>query len=103
MRQEIGRLAEQIDAEIVVLDTDIHVHAADDEPTPYLLEVGGDRAVARFVGGLLVGPLGKGTGRGGDWCQADLAGDAADRATEMDDLVARLLHRLAHAGADLDL
>ena len=40
MRQEIGRLAEQIDAEIVVLDADMHMHAGDDEPTRHVLEVG---------------------------------------------------------------
>ena len=69
---------------------DMHMHAANHEPTRHLLEVCGEHAVALFVGVLLVRPLGEGMGRGGDWGQAELAGDAADGGAELDDLVARL-------------
>ncbi len=103
MRQEIGRLAEQVDPEFIVLDADMHMHAADDEAPSHLLQVVGEHVVALLVGVLLVGPLGEGVGRGGDGGEAELVGDAADGGAEMHELVARLLHRLAHVGADLDL
>ena len=35
--------------------------------------------------------------------EPELTGDAADRAAQMDQLVARFLHGFADAGADLDL
>ena len=31
VRQEIARLVHEVDAQLVVLDADVHVHAADDE------------------------------------------------------------------------
>jgi len=37
MRQEIGGLAEEIDAELVVVDADMNMHAADDEASHHLL------------------------------------------------------------------
>ena len=32
VRQEVARLVHEVDAQLVVLDADVHVHAADDEP-----------------------------------------------------------------------
>ena len=103
MRQEIGRLAEQVDAQILVLDADMHMHAADHEPPRHVLEIAGEHVVALLVGMLLARPFGEGVGRGGDRGEPELSGDAADRAAQMDQLVARLLHGFADAGADLDL
>ena len=64
----------QIDAQLVVLDADVHVHAADDEPAADAGEVLGNGPVAFAVGRLLDAPARKGMGRGGDGCQVVLAG-----------------------------
>jgi hypothetical protein len=53
MRQEVRRLAEQIDPEVIVLDADMDMHAGDHEPPPDLLEVTGDYVIALLVGVLL--------------------------------------------------
>ena len=103
MRQEIGGLTEQIDPELVVLDAHVDMHAADQEPPRHVLEVAREHVVALLVGVLLARPFGKGMGRCGDGSETELVGDAADGAAQMNQLVARLLHGLAHAGADLDL
>ena len=55
MRQEIARLVHQVDAQLVVLDADVHVHAADDEAPADAGEVAGDRLVAsRSVGSCVL-------------------------------------------------
>ncbi len=79
------------------------VHAADDEPPRHLLQILGENVVALLVGVLLALPFGEGMGGGGDRGEAELAGDGADRAAQPHELVAGLLHRVADAGADLDL
>src|SRR5262249_20308377 len=53
MRQEIGGLTKQVDAQIVVLDADMDMHARNHEPSPDLLEVVGNHIVALLVGVLL--------------------------------------------------
>ena len=53
MRQEICRLAEQVDAQILVLDADMHMHAADHQPARHLLQVAREHVVALLVGVLL--------------------------------------------------
>jgi hypothetical protein len=103
MRQEIGRLAEQVDAQILVLDADMYVHAANHEPARDLLQILRESVVALLVGVLLAAPFGEGVGGGSDGGKAELGGDGADGRTQPDQLVARLMHGVAHAGADLDL
>ena len=66
MRQEIGRLAEQVDAQILVLDADMHMHAADHQPPRHVLEIAREHVVALLVGVLLARPFGEGVGGGGD-------------------------------------
>ena len=68
-----------------------------------MLEVLGQHVVALLVGVVLALPFGKGMRRGRDRREPELVGDLADRAAEVDQLVARLLHRGAYARADLDL
>ena len=80
MRQEIGGLAEEVDAQVVVLDADMHMHAADQQPPRHLLQILGEHVVALLVGVLLASPFGEGMGGGGDRREAELAGDAADGA-----------------------
>ncbi len=79
------------------------VHAANDEPPRHLLQVLGEKVVALLVGVLLGPPFGEGVGGGGDGGKAELIGDGGDRAAQMDEIGASLLHRVADAGADLDL
>ncbi len=103
MRQEVRRLTEQIVPEVVVLDADMDVHAADHEAPRHLLQVLGEDVVAFLVGVVLRRPFGEGMGRGGDQGEAEFLGDGADGLAQIDELVARLLDRMAHRGADLDL
>ena len=103
MRQEICRLAQEIDPKLVVLDADMDMHAADHEPAADLLKVFGEHVVAFFVGVLLARPFGERVGRGGDRSEAEFVSDAPDRTAEMDELVAGFLNRFADARADLDL
>ena len=42
MRQEVARLVHEVDAQLVVLDADMHVHAADDEAAADAGEILGD-------------------------------------------------------------
>ena len=74
VRQEIGQLVEQVEAERLVLDADMDVHAADQEPPGHHLEVAGERVVALLVGVALQAPLGEGVGRGGDRREAVAVG-----------------------------
>ena len=96
-------MIEKVDPELVVLDADMDMHAADHQPPRHVLEIAGEHVVAlacRYAAGSTIG---KRMGRCGDRRQPELIGDAADGAAQMDQLVARLLHRSAHLGADLDL
>ena len=72
VRQEIARLVHEVDAQLVVLDADVHVHAADDEPAADAGEVAGDRLVAVALGRLLRAPAREGVGGGGDRREAVL-------------------------------
>ena len=103
VRQEISGLAEEIDAELVVVDADMDVHAADDEAPHHLLQILSKDVVALFVGVLLARPLGERMGRGGDGSEAELAGDSAHGRAQADQIGARLLDRAADLGADFDL
>ena len=47
-------------------DPDVDMHAANDQLPGYLLVVGGQSDVPRLLGGLLLGPIGKGVSGGGD-------------------------------------
>ena len=77
MRQEIAGLVHQVDAQLVVLDADVHVHAADDEAPADAGQVLGDRLVAVALGRLLRAPARERVGRGGDRRQPVLAASLA--------------------------
>ncbi len=103
MRQEIRGLAQNIDAELVVVDADMDMHAANHQTPHHLLQILREDVVALFVGVLLARPFGEGMGGGGDGSEAELAGDGAHGRTQADQIGARLLDRTADLGADLDL
>ena len=79
MRQEVARLVEQVDAQLVVFDADVHVHAADDEAAADAGQVLGERLVALALGVLLGAPAGERVGRGGDGGEVVFGGHVARR------------------------
>jgi hypothetical protein len=103
VREEIGRLAEQVNAQVFILDADMHMHAANYQPAGYLLQVLRENVIALLVGVLLASPFGEGMGGGGNGREAELIGYGADRRAQPHQLVARFLHGVADAGTDLDL
>ena len=56
VRQEVARLVHEVDAQLVVVDAGVHVHAADDEAPADAGEVAGNGLVAGALGGLLRTP-----------------------------------------------
>ena len=103
MRQEVGRLVHQVDAQLVVLDPGVDVHAADHHALRQRLHVAAEDDVALLVDPALVAPVGERVGRGGDHRHAELRGGPGDRGAQLGELVARLRDVAADAGADLDL
>ena len=104
VRQEIARLVHEVDAQLVVLDADVHVHAADDEAAADAGEVAGDGLVALALGRLLRAPAREGVGGGGDGGEAVLAGEARQRCgAGLASSAPAARGGGVHAGADLDL
>ena len=103
MRQEIGRLVHQIDAQFVVGQPDMDMQAADREPPHDALQVILQIGIAAALGGFLRVPAGKGMGCGGYRRHAVAGRDRGDSPAEMAQVGARFGEAGAHAGADLDL
>ena len=103
MRQEIRELVEQIDAQVFVLDADMHMHAANQHPSRDPGEVFFQIAVPRFVGVVLILPVGKRMRRRGDRGQPVRIAMLLDRAAQMGQISARVRDRGANTCADLDL
>ena len=103
VRQEIARLVHQVDAQLVVVDADVHVHAADDEAAADAGQILGDGLVALALGRLLRAPAREGMGGGGDGRQAVLAGQPRHRRAQRLELGARRARRRVHLRLDLDL
>ena len=103
MRQEIGKLVGDVDAQVVVAQADMDMHAADQQPPHHPAEIALQRIVAVLVGMMLILPVGEGMGRHGKRRQPVLVGNALDRLSQMAEVFPRLANRFAHARADLDL
>ena len=103
MGKEIGELAHEVDAQLGILDPDMHMHAADDKAAGRRLVVAGQRDVALAIRRLLVVPFGEGMGGGGDRSKAMDAGDLRHDPAQPGQLVAGLGEAAADGGADLDL
>ena len=82
VRQEIGDLVQQVDAKLVVVDADMHVHAANHQAADHGLQVLGDNGVALLLGVGLFLPAGKRVRRGGDGRQAVFIGDLGDNGPD---------------------
>ena len=83
VRQEIGQLVEELDPELLVLDADMDMHAADQHPLGDNLHRSGDLVVAFLVGMRLVGPFGEGMGRGRQRREVVGGGFPGDRLAEI--------------------
>src|SRR5215472_6169471 len=53
VRQEIGGLVQQIDAQLIVEDADMHMHAADRKAPPDTLQISLEGPVSSALGSLL--------------------------------------------------
>ena len=101
--QEIGRLGHQVDAQVLVLDADMDMAAADQHPPPRRAEVGAQFVIARLAGMALAAPLGEGVGRGGDRGIAELGRRRGDARAHPHQIGLGLGHAGVGPGADLDL
>ena len=89
--------------QLVVVDADVDVHAADHETAHHLLEVPLDRLVALLLRAPLLAPGRERMGRRRDEPQPVGTGDRGHGAAQPLQLRSGLAHRGAYAGADLDL
>src|SRR5512144_1505114 len=103
MRQEVARLVHQVDAQLVVVDADVHMHTADQQTTGDTLHVASEYVVTLLVGVLLVRPFREGMRRGGHWRQSVATGDLRDGSAQPGEYAAGLLDVATDRSADLDL
>jgi hypothetical protein len=103
VRQEIRELAHQVDARLLVLDADVHVHAADQQPPRRRLQLAAEAVVALLVGMALVQPARERMRGRGDRRTAVAVRHLADAFPHARQLLAHFGDALAHLGAHLDL
>src|SRR5690606_38752563 len=101
--QEVAELIHQIDAQLLVLDADVHMHAADQEAARSRLHLLEERVIARTLGMLLARPYGERMCRDGKRCEPVLVRDVDDRAAQDRERLADLGDAAADSRADLDL
>ena len=99
--RKYDELLHQVDAQLVVLQADVHVHAADDHAARGRLHLAGQRDVAVLVGVLLLDGARERMGRCGDGRDAVLAPDVDDDLAQAREMRARLVHVAAHAACRL--
>jgi len=103
VRQEVAELVHQVDAQLVVLDAHVYVHAADQQPAGGALHLRRQRVVTFPVGGFLVQPAGPGMGGRGHRRQPVLPGHVHHRAAQPRQILADFLDGVTDPRADLDL
>ena len=103
MREHVAHLVHEVDAQLVVVDADVDVHAADDETAHDLLKILLDGFVALLVGAPLLAPDREWMRGGSDEAQSVGTGDRRHGAAQVLQVGAGLADGGAHAGADLDL
>jgi hypothetical protein len=81
VRQKIGGLAQEIDAQLVVRDADMDVHPANREAPPDALQIALQALVAHALSGLLRLPSRKRMRRRGNRGHAMACRDRRDRPT----------------------
>ena len=103
VRQEVDDLVQDVDAQVVLFDSDMHVHAADQQALRYDLQFFLKNPVAQLVGWLLLAPPSERVGRGGDRSVPVPGRDFGHRAPQVRERLASRWHRAADLRADLDL
>ncbi len=103
MREDVGDLIHDVDAQIVVFHGDVHVHAGDHQAPDHVLEILLDDLIAFLRRALLQTPGGEGVGGGGDHGEPVVAGDTGHGLAQMRQVGSRLRDGLTDPGADLDL
>ena len=103
MRQEIRHLVHQVDAQFVIIDADVDVHAADQQSSRRGLHLDGKGPVPVFFRLLLFGPAAEGVRGCRNRRHAVIGGDVDDDAAQPAELDFRFLDVVADLGADLDL
>ena len=101
--QEVADLVHQIDAQVVVGDAHVDVHAANEQPPDRPLHVAREGVVPLLWDVVLLFPTGEGMGRGRDRRQAVAAGDFRDRGAQARQIGTGLPDPAANPGSDLDL
>lgn len=103
MRQEIRGLVHQVDAQVVVLDPDMDVAAADQHPPDDGSQILAQRVVALLAGVGLLAPFRERMAGGGDGRVAEALGRFGHGLPQRRQLVDGLRHAALGAGADLHL
>ena len=101
--EHVAHLVHEIDAQIVVVDADVDVHAADHEASYHLLEIVLDRLVALLLGTPLLAPDRERVRRRRDEPQTVGTGHRCHSAAQPPQIGTGLADGGAHPGADLDL
>ena len=103
VRQEIRQLVHQVDAQLVVVDADVDVQAADHHAPRRALHLLEKRDVALLVRALLAGGEREGMRRRRDGRQTEAAGDLDHRPAQLRELLPRLADVAADRCRDLHL
>ena len=88
---------------LVIVETDMHMHAANQQPLRDSLQILGQDVVAVAVGLPLRVPIGEGMGGGGDRPKSMALGRFGDAEAELTQLVPRGVDGIANRRADFDL
>ena len=103
VRQEIGGLVQEIDAQLIIGDADMHMHAADRKAPTDTLQISLEGAVSYALGSLLRLVAGERMRPGSDRRHVVTARHAGDRAAQSPKLGSRLVEAIADPCPDLDL
>jgi hypothetical protein len=101
--QEIAGLVHQVDAQFVVFDGDVDVHATDGETAPDSLQVLGEDAIALPLSRALMAGARKGVRRCGHRREAAAGRNLTDRGAQAGKVPLGLAEGTADGRADLDL
>ena len=96
MRQEVAHLVHEVDPQLLVLDADMDMHAADEQTVGHGLHVVGEPLIALLVHIVLLPPIAEGVRRCCDRSEAVIAARPGDTAAQ----AAQFLPNLADVGAN---
>ena len=103
MWQEVRHLVHQVDSQLVVFDTDMHVHATNEQASGRALHLNSQSIVALFACWFLILPTTKRMRGRGDRRQAMTVCDFLNGTTQVQEILTYFPHIAANFCADLDL